>query len=358
MKVLVHGGSPATRGGRLRPALVGLARRGHDVRWLGAGAPEEPGVVPVAVARDLAGLHVDAVVGGPGVMAAAFAGWRARARVLLTATGERALARWTLADRWAWDSLHATALVEEGDADAARTHARELPLERFALWSEEGAPGAPDVAHADVEILERALERALARQARRSLRSAAFLDRDGTLVAERGYLANPDGLELLPGVPGALRALRDAGIPVIVVSNQSGVGRGLFPLARVYEVMARLRRTLREEGVELDAVYFCPHRPEEGCACRKPGTGLLLRAAEDQCVALASSVMVGDKRLDAATGQAAGGFGVLVRTGYGREEEARIGDGEFERAPDRVFNGLPEAAAWFVAGTEAHFGTA
>jgi len=358
MKVLVHGGSPATRGGRLRPALVGLARRGHELRWLGAEPPAEPGVVPVAAARDLAGLGVEAVVGGPGVVAPAFAGWRARARVLLTATDERALAGWSLADRWAWDSLHATALVDERDADAARTHARELPLERFALWSGEPAPAEPDVAHPDVEILERALERALARQARRAQRSAAFLDRDGTLVVERGYLASPDGVELLPGVPHALRALRDAGIPVIVISNQSGVGRGLFPLARVYEVMARLRRRLREEGVELDAVYFCPHRPDQGCTCRKPGTGLLRRAAEDQCVALASSMMVGDKRLDAATGQAAGGFGVLVRTGYGRDEEARIGDGEFERAPDRVFDGLEEAAAWFVAGTEAHFGTA
>lgn len=358
MKVLVHGGSAATGGGRLRAALVGLARRGHDVRWLGAGAPAEPEVRALASVRELPGPGVDAVVGGPGVAAPAFAGWRARARVLLTATAEAALARWSLADRWAWDSLHATALVEESDADAAREHARELPLERFALWSGEPVPAEPDVAHPDVEILERALERALARQARRSLRPAAFLDRDGTLVVERGYLADPGALELIRGVPAALRALRDAGIPVIVISNQSGVGRGLFPLARVYEVMAHLRRRLRAEGVELDAIYFCPHRPDEGCACRKPGTALLLRAAEDQCVALAASMMAGDKRLDAATGQAAGGFGVLLRTGYGREEEALAGDGEFPRAPDRVFDGLPEAAAWFVAGTEAHFGAA
>ncbi len=358
MKVLVHGGSAAAPGGRLRPALVGLARRGHDVRWFGPGAPEEPGIVPVAAGRDLAGLGVDAVVGGPGVVAVAFAGWRAGARVLLAATDERAMERWTLVDRWAWDSLHAGALIEEADAAAARMHARELPLERFALWAGEPAPAAPDVTHADVEILERALERALARQARRGPRPAAFLDRDGTLVAERGYLADPGGLALLPGVPAALRAMRDAGIPLIVISNQAGVGRGLFPLSRVHEVMAELRRRLRAEGVELDAVYFCPHAPGDGCGCRKPGTDLLVRAAEDQCVALASSMMVGDKRLDAATGQAAGGFGVLVRTGYGREEESRADDGEFPRRPDHVFDGLPEAAAWFIAGTEAHFGTA
>ena len=358
MKVLVHGGSGAARAGRLRAAVVGLARRGHEVRWLGEGAPAQPEVRRVPAARELAGIGVDAVVGGPGVASLAFAGWRARARVLLTATGESAMARWALADRWAWDSLHAAALVEAGDADAARAHARELPLERFALWSDEGVPAEPDVTHPDVEILERALERALARQVRRALRPAAFLDRDGTLVVERGYLADPEGLELLPGVPQALRTLRDAGIPVIVISNQSGVGRGLFPLARVYEVMARLRRRLREEGIELDAVYFCPHSPDEGCECRKPGTALLHRAADDQQVALASSMMAGDKRLDAATGQAAGAFRLLLRTGYGREGERLVGDGTFERAPDRVFDGLPEAAAWFVAGTEAHFGAA
>lgn len=358
MKVLVHGASPAARAGRLRAAIVALARRGHEVWWFGPDAPGERWIAPVPAARDLAGLGVDAVVGGPGVAAVAFAGWRARARVLLTATDERAMARWTFVDRWAWDSLHATALIEEADAEAARTHARELPLERFALWSGGPAPEEPDVAHPDAEILERALERAVARQRRRSLRSAAFLDRDGTLVVERGYLADPDGLRLLPGVPGALRALQDAGIPLIVISNQSGVGRGLFPLSRVHEVMAELRRMLRAEGVELDAVYFCPHAPEEGCPCRKPGTELLRRAAEDQQVALASSMMVGDKRLDAATVQAVGGFGVLVRTGYGRDEEALAGDGEFPRRPDRVFDGLPEAAAWFIAGTEAHFGTA
>lgn len=358
MKVLVHGSSASTRGGRLRPALVGLARRGHEMRWLGPGAPDEPAIVRAASSRELAGFAADAVVGGPRVAAAAFAGWRARARVLLVATDGSAMAGWSLLDRWAWNSLHATALIGERDAEAARAHARELPLDRFGLWTNEAPSAEGDVTHGDVSVLERALERAVARQLRRTLSPAAFLDRDGTLIVERGYLADAAALELLPGVPAALRALRAAGIPVIVVSNQSGVGRGLFPLSRVYDVMAQLRRRLRAEGVELDAVYFCPHRPDEACACRKPGIQLLLHAAEDQQVLLPSSMMAGDKRLDAATGQAAGAFGVLLRTGYGREEEARIGDGEFPQPPDRVFAGLPEAAAWFIAGTEAHFGAA
>lgn len=358
MKVLVHGGSPATLGGRLRPALRGLVRRGHDVRWLGANAPDEPGLIAAPGARALAGFDADAVVGGPAVATLAWAGWRVRARVLVTATDAEALARWSWFDRWAWDSLHAGALIAEADAEGARTHARELPLERFALWSDEPVPAVADVAHADVEILERALERALARQARRAPRAAAFVDRDGTLIVEHGYLADPDRVELLPGVAGALRALRHAGIPVIVVSNQAGVGRGRYTLAEAHATMARLRVLLRAEGVELDAIYFCPHAPGDGCACRKPGTALLERAAEDQVLSLPASMLAGDKLLDAATARAVGGFGVLVRTGYGRDEEVRAADGEYDAPPDRVFDDLGQAAAWFVGGTEAHFGTA
>ena len=175
------------------------------------------------------------------------------------------------------------------------------------------------------------------------------MDRDGTLVREIGYLSDPDDLELLPGVAGALRAAHAAGAVVIVISNQSGIGRGLFSARRVHETMARLRELLRAEGVELDAIYFCPHRPEEGCVCRKPAPGLLERAAEDQQLSLRSSLMVGDKRLDAGTGQAAGALGALVRTGYGREEESAIGEAG-TRAPDGVFEDLGAAVSWWLAG--------
>ncbi len=139
------------------------------------------------------------------------------------------------------------------------------------------------------------------------------------------------------------------GIPVIVVSNQSGVGRGLFPLARVYEIMARLRSLLRDAGVELDGVYFCPHRPDEGCACRKPGIRLLERAAEDHQLGLRGCFMVGDKRLDVETAHRAHARGVLVRTGYGREEEALLAGAGAAGRPDRVCDDLAEAAAWIIA---------
>jgi len=181
------------------------------------------------------------------------------------------------------------------------------------------------------------------------VRSAAFLDRDGTLVVERGYLSDPADLELLPGAADAVRTLHAAGLAVVVISNQSGVGRGLFPLARVYQAMAALRRVLRARGAELDAIYFCPHRPEEGCDCRKPGSALLLRAAEDLQLDLRRSAMVGDKLLDVETGHRAGGLGVLVRTGYGRDEEGRLASEPASRRPDRVSGDLAEAAGWIVA---------
>jgi D-glycero-D-manno-heptose 1,7-bisphosphate phosphatase len=182
----------------------------------------------------------------------------------------------------------------------------------------------------------------------RASRAAVFLDRDGTLVVERGYLAHADDLELLPGVPAALRSLKAAGFALIVVSNQSGVGRGLFPRSRVYEAMARLRLALRDHGVELDAIYFCPHRPDAGCACRKPGIELVQSAVANQRLELGASVMIGDKLLDVATGQRAGARGILVRTGYGRDEERRVAGEELPRPPSFVADDLAAAAAWVI----------
>jgi histidinol-phosphate phosphatase family protein len=179
-----------------------------------------------------------------------------------------------------------------------------------------------------------------------------FLDRDGTLIVERGYLSDPDGVELLPGVAAALRQLHAAGVAIVVVSNQAGVGRGLFPVERAWATMARLRRLLRAEGVELDAVRFCPHRPDEGCRCRKPGTGMLEDASEALHLSPVGSVMAGDRWLDAAAGRAAGGMGVLLRTGYGREEEAKIAAGEVP-APDLVLDDLPALAACDPARLES-----
>jgi histidinol-phosphate phosphatase family protein len=273
------------------------------------------------------------------------------ARALVMPLTAASVERWGPLERACWHGWRGAGLVEPGEA--ATFAARHADFAAGAgLWP-DGPPSATiEVAHADTEVLERACERALARGYGPARRAALFVDRDGTLVREIGYLSSPDDVELLPGVARALRTAREAGLPVIVISNQSGVGRGLFTLERVYAAMARLRERLRVEGVEPDAIYFCPHRPEDGCRCRKPNPELLERAAEDQGLSLRDSVMVGDKRIDAATGQNAGGRGVLVRTGYGGDEQPDP-DTVAERPPDAVCDDLASAVDWVIEHAHA-----
>ena len=358
MRILVQGRSAGAPADRLALAATGLALRGHEVLWQGrqpfvppAGGPSTLHSVPGGVGL---GRHsADVVLGGPGPVGAALAGWLVGARCMVLALDADSVRRWGRAARIAWSTLHAWALIDEADGPALRADPQGLDREQVALWPAGDPPASPDATHPDTEVLERICERALARQRGRAPRPGAFLDRDGTLVVERGYLSDPADLELLPGAAAALHDLKAAGLPLIVISNQSGVGRGRFTLARVYEVMARLRIESRAAGIELDGIYFCPHRPEEGCACRKPGTLLLERAAEDHRLALRDSFMVGDKLLDVETLQRAGGRGVLVRSGYGREEERSVGNAAAGRGPDQVCDRLEDASAWIVATLEA-----
>ena len=158
------------------------------------------------------------------------------------------------------------------------------------------------------------------------LRPAVFLDRDGTLIREKEYLADPAGVILLEGVPEALRRLREAGFALVVVTNQSGIARGLYSLADYHAVARRLDEVLDREGVLPDATYFCPHHPEitGPCNCRKPLTGMYLQAAEELRLDLAASFYVGDRIKDVLPAKELGGKGILVRTGYGVEEEASL----------------------------------
>jgi phosphoheptose isomerase len=153
-------------------------------------------------------------------------------------------------------------------------------------------------------------------------RPVVVLDRDGTLNVEVHYLSQPDQVELLPGVADGLRALRSAGCRLVVVTNQSAIGRGFFDEARLAAIHDRLRALLAAQGIVLDGIYHCPHRPDEGCACRKPGPLLVERAAADLGFDPAEAFVVGDKPSDIDLGRGVGATTLLVRTGYGAAHEA------------------------------------
>jgi histidinol-phosphate phosphatase family protein len=181
-----------------------------------------------------------------------------------------------------------------------------------------------------------------------------FFDRDGTLAPELGYLGTPERLRLLPGAAEALRLLARAGYALVVITNQSAIGRGRVTRAAVDAIHTRLEQLLRAESVELAGIFVCPHAPEENCPCRKPAPGLLFEARDALGLALERSWMVGDTAKDVAAAQAAGVRPWLVRTGWGLNEQgAALRAGlPFERIADDVL----DAAGHIVRGDGESFG--
>jgi D-glycero-D-manno-heptose 1,7-bisphosphate phosphatase len=183
---------------------------------------------------------------------------------------------------------------------------------------------------------------------------AVFLDRDGTVNEEVGYVNHLSRFRVFPWAARAVRSLNDAGFRVVLFTNQSGIARGHFPESLVGEVHEVLARELAHEGARLDGVYYCPHHPDgkvdryrQVCECRKPRPGMLLRAARELNLDLARSIGVGDKYLDIQTAQAAAARGVLVLSGYGRGElayESHL----WPRPPDHVAENLLDAVEWIT----------
>jgi D-glycero-D-manno-heptose 1,7-bisphosphate phosphatase len=149
---------------------------------------------------------------------------------------------------------------------------------------------------------------------------AVFLDRDGTLNEEMGYINHLSRFRLLPQAISAIRRLNEAGLKVVVVTNQSGAARGYFPASLVDEIHALLQKILAVGGAHLDGIYACLHGPDEGCACRKPKPSLIQQAARDLDLDLSRSYLVGDRYKDIETAANAGVKGILVLSGYGRGE--------------------------------------
>jgi D,D-heptose 1,7-bisphosphate phosphatase len=153
-------------------------------------------------------------------------------------------------------------------------------------------------------------------------RRAVLLDRDGTLLKDPGYLSDPDGIVFFPDVVDSLKLLQDAGYLLIVLTNQSGIGRGYFNEETGIAVNLRMADILREKGVDLIGIYYCRHHPDEGCRCRKPGTLMAERALSDLGIQARSSWMVGDTSKDVLMGMNAGLRPVLLTTGKLPKEEA------------------------------------
>jgi D-glycero-D-manno-heptose 1,7-bisphosphate phosphatase len=202
---------------------------------------------------------------------------------------------------------------------AVAEDARTLGLLRWARRLHPST-GISAVGGADGETVERELE--AVRAAHRRYERAVFLDRDGTLMPEVGALGRPEAVQLMPGAAAALRALSAARYELVVVSNQSAIGRGVVTAEQVRNVNAALRRMLRAEGVELSGIFVCPHRPEDGCSCRKPLPGLLLQAATMLGLSLKRSWLIGDSTRDTQAAAAAGVRGILLQTGWGGVDPA------------------------------------
>jgi D-glycero-D-manno-heptose 1,7-bisphosphate phosphatase len=181
---------------------------------------------------------------------------------------------------------------------------------------------------------------------------AVFIDRDGTLIEESGYLDRLERLVFFPFSVDAVRVLNRAGFAVVVVTNQAGIARGIVKEEFVGEAHRHIAARLEAGGARIDGFYYCPHYPTgvvekyiSACDCRKPQPGLLLRAATDLDLDLRRSFVVGDRWHDLAAGQAVGARGVLVRTGLGRRDEwAPEGD----TVPAAIVDNLMEAAAWIL----------
>jgi D-glycero-D-manno-heptose 1,7-bisphosphate phosphatase len=177
---------------------------------------------------------------------------------------------------------------------------------------------------------------------RQNFRRAVFLDRDGTISEEMGYVNHIDRLQIFPFAAAAIRQLNVAQIPVIVITNQSGVARDIFPESLVHQVHKKMISQLAAGGAWIDDIYFCPHKTEDLCECRKPNPGMLERAAREHGLDLAGSWVVGDRYADLEMAHAVGASGILVMSGYGRGEY-ELHREKWPRQPDELAENLTDA---------------
>lgn len=182
------------------------------------------------------------------------------------------------------------------------------------------------------------------------MQAAVFLDRDGTIIEDTGYISSPEQVKFLPGSIAAIKQLKDAGYKIIIISNQSGVARGLISEDMLQTIEKLIHRQILNGGAHVDSSYYCPHHPEHGsypyrqaCECRKPHTGLIKKAVKDHDIDLSRSIMVGDHATDIETARRAGIKSVFVMTGHGPEEKANL-----KSQPDHIAADITAAADWIL----------
>lgn len=186
------------------------------------------------------------------------------------------------------------------------------------------------------------------------LKPAVFFDRDGTLIEEKEYLRRAEDIFVYPEALSAVRKINQSGALAVVITNQSAVARGFLTEEQLQELHRLLADVFRENGARIDAFYYCPHHPEAGegpytqaCTCRKPEPGLLLQAAQDLEIDLASSYFIGDRFLDVETARRAGCRPVLVKTGYGAKELQLSGETP-PPGPDYIADSILDAVEWIL----------
>jgi len=172
---------------------------------------------------------------------------------------------------------------------------------------------------------------------------AVFLDRDGTIARDVPYCSRPEDFDLLPGAADGIRLLNQHGFKAVVVTNQSGIARGYFTEEMLAKIHHKMRRELAKSGAHVDAVYYCPHHPDDNCECRKPKPKMLLQAAADLNIDLQKSYVIGDKDMDIEMGQNAGCKTILIA-----EENKESETGKQVPCPDYVASSISNAAQWII----------
>jgi len=175
---------------------------------------------------------------------------------------------------------------------------------------------------------------------------AVFIDRDGTIARDVPYCSRPEDFELFPGAPQAIRLMKKAGFKVVVITNQSGVGRGYFTETMLHKIHARMCDELASRGAPLDGVYYCPHHPDDNCECRKPKSAMFRRAEKELGIDLARSYMVGDMALDVEAGKAVGCKTVLIAE--------PVACRTLNIGADKVAGTLTDAAEWILGTNTRH----